>query len=125
MVVSSLWHKDVPLKVVLFAWRLFRDRLPTKDNLHRRGVIDHASTVCVSGCGSMESSNHLSIGGLVYQRLFRFMCRTILINLVSSVVFPRCAAQLFRSSGSLRCEKFGRKEITGSLMIKTVRLLRW
>lgn len=37
--VSSLWNKDVPLKVVLFAWRMFRDRLPTKDNLLRRGVI--------------------------------------------------------------------------------------
>ena len=32
--IASLWHKDVPLKVVLFAWRLFQDRLPTKDNLH-------------------------------------------------------------------------------------------
>ena len=39
--VSSIWHKDVPLKVVVFAWRLFRDRLPTKDNLLRRGVINH------------------------------------------------------------------------------------
>ena len=36
----SLWHKDVPLKVVLFGWRLLRDRLPTKDNLLWRGVID-------------------------------------------------------------------------------------
>jgi len=33
---SSIWHKDVPLKVVLFAWCLIRDRLPTKDNLLRR-----------------------------------------------------------------------------------------
>ena len=33
--VSSIWHKDAPLKVVMFAWRLFRDRLPTKDNLLR------------------------------------------------------------------------------------------
>jgi len=41
--VSSLWHKDVSLKVVLFAWRLFRDRLSTKDNLFHRGVIDHNS----------------------------------------------------------------------------------
>ena len=32
---ASLWHKNVPLKVLLFAWRLFRDRLPTKDNLLR------------------------------------------------------------------------------------------
>jgi len=59
VVVSSLWHKDVPLKVVLFAWRLFQDRLPTKDNLLRRGVIDDNSRMCVGGCGSMETSSHL------------------------------------------------------------------
>ncbi|KAK2382490.1 hypothetical protein QL285_070021 [Trifolium repens] len=28
-----LWHKQVPLKVSIFAWRLLRDRLPTKANL--------------------------------------------------------------------------------------------
>jgi len=56
---SSLWHKDVPLKVVLFGWRLLRDRLPSKDNLFRRGVIDQASRQCVSGCDSLETSNHL------------------------------------------------------------------
>jgi len=75
--ISSLWHKDVPLKVVLFAWQLFRDRLPTKDNLHRRGVIDHASTVCVAGCGLSESSNHLflhyNIFGSVWHLIYRWL----------------------------------------------------
>jgi hypothetical protein len=47
--IASLWHKDIPLKVGLFAWRLFRDRLPTKDNLLRRGVINHAFRVCETG----------------------------------------------------------------------------
>ena len=55
---SSIWHKDVPLKVVLFAWRLFRDRLP-KDNLLRRGVIHFDSRLCVAGCGTVETSYHL------------------------------------------------------------------
>jgi hypothetical protein len=33
-VVSYLiWNKIVLLKVVLYAWRLLKDRLPTKDNL--------------------------------------------------------------------------------------------
>jgi len=59
IVASSIWHKDVPLKVVLFSWRLFRDRLPTKDNLLRRGVIDHESRTCVAGCDLVESSTHL------------------------------------------------------------------
>lgn len=33
-------HKQVPLKVSIFAWRLLRDRLPTKSNSRARGVID-------------------------------------------------------------------------------------
>jgi hypothetical protein len=32
-------HKQVPLKVLVLAWRLLRDRLPTKDNLVRRHII--------------------------------------------------------------------------------------
>jgi len=54
-----LWHKDIPLKVVIFVWHLFRDRLPTKDNLYRRRVIAVDDRLCVGGCGSLESSTHL------------------------------------------------------------------
>ena len=57
--LKVLWHNDVPLKVVLFAWRLIRDRLPTKDNLFRRGVIASDARLCVGGCGSLETSPHL------------------------------------------------------------------
>lgn len=56
---TSLWHKDIHLKVVLFAWRMFRDRLPTNYNLFCRGVIDNDSQMCVVGCGSLETSSHL------------------------------------------------------------------
>lgn len=49
------WHKDIPLKVVIFAWRLLRNRLPTKDNLIRRGVINNDSIMC----GSSETFNHV------------------------------------------------------------------
>jgi hypothetical protein len=34
-----LWHRQVPLKVSIFAWRLLRDRLPTKSNLVSRGIL--------------------------------------------------------------------------------------
>jgi len=34
-----VWHKSVLLKVSICAWRLLRNRWPTKDNLRRRGVI--------------------------------------------------------------------------------------
>lgn len=57
--MPSCWHKDVSLKVVLFVWRLFRDRLPTKVNLHRRQVLDVEAQFCVADCGFLETSNHL------------------------------------------------------------------
>ena len=72
-----LWHKDIPLKVVLFTWRLFRDRLPTKDNLHRRGVIAADDRLCVGGCGLLESSTHLflhcNIFGDVWHLIHRWL----------------------------------------------------
>jgi len=30
---NLVWHKQVPLKVSIVAWRLLKDRLPTKENL--------------------------------------------------------------------------------------------
>jgi len=53
-------------KVVLFVWRLFRNRLPTKDNLFRRGVINQNSLECVADCDSAESSVHL----LLHRNIF-------------------------------------------------------
>jgi len=46
----------------MFAWRLLRDRLPTKDNLVLRQVLQPVDNVCVGGCGSLETVNHLFFG---------------------------------------------------------------
>ncbi|GAU24627.1 hypothetical protein TSUD_289900 [Trifolium subterraneum] len=43
-----LWLKSVPLKVNIFVWRLFLNRLPTKDNLYKRGVIDTSQLSCAT-----------------------------------------------------------------------------
>lgn len=75
--VSSLWNKDIPLKVVLFAWRLFRDRLPTNDNLLRCGVIHNDVRLCVSGCGIEENLDHLFLHcnsfGSIWFYIYRWM----------------------------------------------------
>jgi hypothetical protein len=34
-----IWHKQVPLKVYIFVWRLLRDRLSIKTNLVTRDII--------------------------------------------------------------------------------------
>jgi hypothetical protein len=56
---ALVWHKQVPLKVSILAWRLLRDRLPTKLNLVRRGLLSVAAARCVAGCGHDESATHL------------------------------------------------------------------
>jgi len=60
--VDDVWHKQVPLKVLLFAWKLFQNRLPTKDNLLRRQVLHSNNIACVGGCGSPETAEHLLLG---------------------------------------------------------------
>jgi hypothetical protein len=59
VVEDFIWHKQVSLKVSIFAWRLLRDRLPTKANLVTRGIITKEANFCVSGCGAVESAQHL------------------------------------------------------------------
>ncbi|GJR84433.1 RNA-directed DNA polymerase, eukaryota [Tanacetum coccineum] len=36
---STRWVKCVPIKINVFAWKIFLDRLPTRLNLYRRGVV--------------------------------------------------------------------------------------
>lgn len=52
-------HKSVPLKVSCLVWRLFQNRLATRDNLSKRGVLDQNSIQCVGDCGREESVSHL------------------------------------------------------------------
>jgi len=76
-VSDFIWHKDVPLKVSLFAWRLFRNRLPTKDNLSRRRVIPHDAQLCVTGCSNIESTNNLFLGCIVLNSIWHLVCNWI------------------------------------------------
>jgi hypothetical protein len=57
--IDAVWHKQVPLKISLFVWRLLRNRLPTKDNLVRRHILIAEDSFCVGGCGSLETADHL------------------------------------------------------------------
>jgi hypothetical protein len=54
-----IWHPQVPLKMSILAWRLLRDRLPTKINLPNRGFTNVADIFCVTGCRHVESVGHL------------------------------------------------------------------
>ncbi|GAU29337.1 hypothetical protein TSUD_227080 [Trifolium subterraneum] len=53
--------KSLPLKVNLFMWRLFLNKLPTKDNLLRRGILDGSA---FQGTLSSHSTQFCGMGGL-------------------------------------------------------------
>ena len=56
---DDVWHKHIPLKVSLFAWRLLHNRLPAHDNLVRCRVLHYDANQCVGGCGLQETATHL------------------------------------------------------------------
>jgi hypothetical protein len=59
-IFSSIWESPTPSKIVAFSWQLLYDRLPTKENLHRRGVLDQDVDVNCVWCGlAPESTKHL------------------------------------------------------------------
>jgi len=76
-VVHDVWHKLVPSKVSLFAWRLLQDRIPTRTNLVRRNVLQSIDNACVTGCGSVETTDHLfrccDISGSVWYLLCQWL----------------------------------------------------
>ncbi|XP_028189449.1 uncharacterized protein LOC114375786 [Glycine soja] len=55
---KELWKLKVPSKAVVFAWRLLKDRLPTRDNL-RKKQIDLQDYTCPFCRGVEESAAHL------------------------------------------------------------------
>jgi hypothetical protein len=63
---NLIWHPQVLLKVSIFALCLLRDRLPTKANLVTRGILSPVAHFCVSGCGAVESAQHLFISCSIF-----------------------------------------------------------
>ena len=66
-----VWHKQVPLKVSIVAWRLLKDRLSTRSNLHRRDIVSIEGATCVSGCGHAETASHLFLHCDVFGSLWQ------------------------------------------------------
>lgn len=55
---EELWQLKIPTKYAVFAWRLLRDRLPTRINLHRR-QIDILDRHCPFCSREEEEAGHL------------------------------------------------------------------
>nr|GFA71013.1 RNA-directed DNA polymerase, eukaryota [Tanacetum cinerariifolium] len=71
---ATRWVKFIPIKINVFAWKLYLDRLPTRSNLLLRGV--HISDVSCSICASgHETSSHIFFSCCLISDVVRFVCR--------------------------------------------------
>ncbi|KAF1886758.1 hypothetical protein Lal_00045995 [Lupinus albus] len=74
-----LWKSRVPLKVFSFTWRLFQNRIPTKDALLRQGFSssDSGGILCPFCNEHPESTDHLfsscSLSYLVWQMIYKWL----------------------------------------------------
>jgi len=99
----NVWHKDIPEKLSVFAWRLLRNRLPTKDNLLRRRVLHHDDTMCVGGCGCPETTVHLFLICDIFGSTWSFLWCWLGIDFVPSGVLGEHFDQFARMAGMPRC----------------------
>ena len=59
MYLTRRWHRAIPSKISILVWRLFHNKIATKDNFYRRGVINQGMLQGVGNCGGEESVSHL------------------------------------------------------------------
>ncbi|XP_058765341.1 uncharacterized protein LOC131638809 [Vicia villosa] len=71
-VFGILWETEVPFKIKAFGWRLFHNRLPTKDCLTARGMSFPIDALKCIFCGySLECRNHYFFSCLVVKNIWR------------------------------------------------------
>ncbi|PWA79977.1 RNA-directed DNA polymerase, eukaryota, Reverse transcriptase zinc-binding domain protein [Artemisia annua] len=81
---STGWSKLLHIKLNVFAWRMFLDKLTTRINLSNRG-LDVPCMLC-SNCGNeVESRNHLFFGCLMALDLFWLLGRWWNIDIINFI----------------------------------------
>ena len=99
------WHKQVPHKVSIVAWRLLQDRLPTKINLQRRGIAQVTDTRCVSGCGKEETTSHLFLHCHVFGAIWQHIRSWIGVSGADTDNVPDHIQQFIHYSGYTKARR--------------------
>jgi len=89
--------------VSLFVWRFLRDRIPTKDNLLRRRVLQSNDTTCVVGCGNQETAEHLFLGCSFRTTVWSHVWNWLGISSVPDGVIRNHFVQFSNMAGMPRC----------------------
>ncbi|XP_058767576.1 uncharacterized protein LOC131641289 [Vicia villosa] len=70
----KIWIKAIPSNVSCLVWRVLQNRIPTKDNLLKRGVLSNSQLGCAGECGREESVSHLFFECPKIAGLWMLMC---------------------------------------------------
>jgi hypothetical protein len=98
--VDEVWHRQIPLKVSLLVWRLLLNRLPTKDNLWRRGILNSYDILCsAGGCDKTESTSHLFLECVTSRELWNNVCTWLGISLVMPLHLRHHLLQFSKMAG--------------------------
>ncbi|GAU34020.1 hypothetical protein TSUD_393660 [Trifolium subterraneum] len=101
----SFFKAPSGVEVSIFAWRLLRDRLPTKLNLATRGILYPAAHFCVTGCGEAESAHHLFISCSNCGPIWTLVCSWIGATPVSTTSIRDHFVQFTGSTGGSRARR--------------------
>nr|GEZ37309.1 RNA-directed DNA polymerase, eukaryota [Tanacetum cinerariifolium] len=72
--IATRWIKQIPIKINVFAWRVFLDRLPTKLNLMCRGF--HVGSLFCPSCNySDEDVSHILFSFPLVVAVSQLVCR--------------------------------------------------
>jgi len=105
VITYLIWHKQVRLKVLILAWRLLWNRLPTKDNMMVGNIISHDNQLCVTGCGGLETDHHLFLSCPCFASLWGLARSWLDISATDPSHLHKHAIQLTYSSGGLRVRR--------------------
>ena len=99
------WHKQVPLKVSIFAWRLLRDRLQTRHNLAARGILPMDARLCLAGCGQVEDMHHLFLSCPFFGALWPLVRNWLGIEGVEDQTVTTHVGQFIHYAGGSRARR--------------------
>ncbi|CAJ2629641.1 unnamed protein product [Trifolium pratense] len=100
-----VWHKQIPLKVLVLALKLLRNRLPTKDNLEARNIIHHDACFCVNGCGASETVDHLFLSCPVFAPLWTMVRSWLGVVATDAEMLQDHFVQFVNCSGGFRARR--------------------
>jgi hypothetical protein len=103
--LDLICHKQVPLKVFVLAWRLLRNRVPTKDNLAQRNIISHDSQLCVTECGGLETAQHLFLSCHVVAHIWGLVRSWIGVSSADPVSLQDHFLQFIHFAGGFRARR--------------------